>query len=252
MKKNSKKPLINEETNDKKHQANYQNENFDQAELSEKQNIETSENFDHDQQAKKNGDDKDKKNDKKIDKHKAIISDLKTENSELQKQIINLQSQNIAIKIENQKNIHDFQIKAKEFQHKAQIEVNKIKENLHQKMLEEKATIEKYTLQKFLENILQPFTYLMTAINIGQNIEDNNVRAYVAGFTMYIRQLIDEFKHFGVSEIKPQIGDQFDEQIHKISETIDGHEKNKIVKIIQNGFKLHDRVLIPAIVTVGK
>lgn len=188
----------------------------------------------------------------KKDKHQTMIATLQAENASLQKQIINLQSQNLAAKIENQKNINDFQLKAKEFQTKAQAEIDKIKETLNQKLLIEKNEIEKYTLQKFLESILQPFSYLLNAINFGNNSDDANVKAYVVGFTLYIDQLLEEFSNFGIHQIKPQIGEKFNEQIHKILKTIDGHEKNVIIEVQQPGFKLYDHVLIPALVVVGQ
>lgn len=264
MKKNSKNPLSNHENNNNKHANVHQDhqetvkEDKDihkhkRAKADQDDNKNSKNNFTQDGQSELISHEKKTPNsEKKSEKYKNIINNLKIENDQLQKQIVNLQSQNLAAKIENQKNIHDFQLKAKEFQNKAQAEIDKIKEQVNEKMHEEKQTIAKYTLQKFLENILQPFTYLMTAINIGQNADDNNVKAYVAGFTMYIRQLLDEFSHFGVSEIKPQIGEPFNEQIHKILKTVEGKEKNTIVEVHQNGFKLHDRVLIPALVIVGK
>lgn len=189
---------------------------------------------------------------KSFKKYETEIIKLKTKITQLQKNIVNLESQNIAAKLENQKNIHDFQTKAKEFQAKAVFQVNQIKEELNEKFAKDQDYIKKYSLQKFFESIIKPFVNLMQAIEFGANSQDNNVKAYVTGFLMYINQLLNEFYDFGMIEIKPQIGEEFNPEIHSALSIVEGHKKNHIVEVKQNGFKFYDRVIKPADVIVGK
>ncbi len=188
---------------------------------------------------------------KEVNNNEQIIK-LKAKITELEKKIINLETQNIAQRLENQKNIHDFQSKAKDFQTKASAQVNKIKDELNAKYIQDQEHVKKYSLQKFFESIIKPFTNLTQAIAFGTNSDDHNVKAYVIGFEMYINQLLSTFNDFGIIEIKPSVGDEFNPEIHEAIAAVEGHNKNYIVEVKQNGFKFNDRVIKPADVIVGK
>ena len=52
---------------------------------------------------------------------------------------------------------------------------------------------------------------------------------------------INEFKKVleeeGVEEIKPKVGDEFDEKYHEVVEVVEGKDKNKIAELILVGWK---------------
>ena len=56
----------------------------------------------------------------------------------------------------------------------------------------------------------------------------------------------------GVSEVSPKVGDKFDPNSMSALETqYDEGEPNRVLKVNVNGYKLHDRLIRPAIVVVS-
>ena len=57
---------------------------------------------------------------------------------------------------------------------------------------------------------------------------------------------------FGIEEIDP-VGESFDPNYHQAMSMIETEdEPNKVLSVMQKGYKLNDRVLRPALVTVSK
>ena len=57
-----------------------------------------------------------------------------------------------------------------------------------------------------------------------------------------------------MNEIKCNIGDNFDHNIHYAMDTVEVDDENmigKIMKVYVKGYKLHDRLIRPATVSVG-
>jgi len=79
---------------------------------------------------------------------------------------------------------------------------------------------------------------------------------HVAGMTWFdgvhliYRKLIALLESAGVKPIKAE-GETFDPSVHEAVAHADG-EENKVISEVQRGYKLHDRVLRPAMVVVGK
>jgi len=79
---------------------------------------------------------------------------------------------------------------------------------------------------------------------------------HVAGMTWFdgvhliYRKLIALLESAGVQPIKAE-GETFDPSVHEAVAHADG-EENKVISEVQRGYKLHDRVLRPAMVVVGK
>jgi len=80
--------------------------------------------------------------------------------------------------------------------------------------------------------------------------------AHIAGMTWFdgvhliYRKLIALLESAGVKPIKTE-GETFDPQFHEAVAHADG-EENKVISEVQRGYLLHDRVLRPAMVVVGK
>ena len=79
---------------------------------------------------------------------------------------------------------------------------------------------------------------------------------HVAGMTWFdgvrliYRKLIALLESAGVQPIKTE-GETFDPHFHEAVAHVDG-EENKVISEVQRGYLLHDRVLRPAMVVVGK
>ncbi|XP_023226530.1 uncharacterized protein LOC111627193 [Centruroides sculpturatus] len=180
------------------------------------------------------------------------LSQLKKELKALRASLTNLESQNLVLKLENQKNIADFQAKAKSFQTKAQAEIEKVKQNLNQQIEHEKGQIRRYGAQSLVEKIIGPIVNIEQALQVGSQQKDPAVRAYLTGFKMLFDQLSEGLSQAGLIKINPRVGDEFDPEIHHaLSTEKKSHHANKITVVKQVGYKLHDRVIKPALVVVG-
>ncbi len=79
---------------------------------------------------------------------------------------------------------------------------------------------------------------------------------HVAGMTWFdgvrliYRKLLVLLESAGVQPIKAE-GETFDPQFHEAVAHVEG-EENKVISEVQRGYLLHDRVLRPAMVVVGK
>ncbi|MCI5746111.1 MAG: nucleotide exchange factor GrpE [Erysipelotrichaceae bacterium] len=112
----------------------------------------------------------------------------------------------------------------------------------------------KYASQNLAEKLLPSFEMFSMVIESVDNLP-SEVIPYVQGFDMVYRQMIQALESEGVSEIKVKVGDEFDHNIHSALETQEVEDEslvNKIIKVIRKGYKIHDRLLKPATVIVGK
>lgn len=79
---------------------------------------------------------------------------------------------------------------------------------------------------------------------------DEKYKDWITGLRATIQQLEKTMEELGVVKIKT-IGEQFDPTRHEaVGE--DSGEAGKILKEVQPGFTVHDKVMIPAKVVVGK
>lgn len=81
--------------------------------------------------------------------------------------------------------------------------------------------------------------------------DDEKYKDWLAGLKATIQQLEKTMEELGVVKIKT-VGEQFDPTKHEAVEEVEGQESGKIIKELQPGFTLNNKVIIPAKVTVGK
>jgi molecular chaperone GrpE len=66
------------------------------------------------------------------------------------------------------------------------------------------------------------------------------------------KQLLNVFDKFGVKAIDPK-GEKFDPHQHQAMCMVDSEQApNTVVQVMQKGYKLHERVIRPALVSVSK
>jgi molecular chaperone GrpE len=80
---------------------------------------------------------------------------------------------------------------------------------------------------------------------------DEKYKDWIAGLKATIQQLEKTMEELGVMKIKT-VGETFDPEKHEAVEEITGQENGKIIKELQPGFTLNNKVIIPAKVAVGK
>ncbi|QHX35867.1 molecular chaperone GrpE (heat shock protein) [Spiroplasma sp. TIUS-1] len=80
------------------------------------------------------------------------------------------------------------------------------------------------------------------------------VQNYLLGFKMLIVQIEQALEANNITLINTKVGDDFDMYLHQAIETVDTDKvaSGKIVEVVANGYKLHDRVIKHANVRVAK
>lgn len=166
----------------------------------------------------------------------------------------NLLSKIEKLELEKQLAEQVFKAKAEEMAKNAATKVEILKEEIKNKAKEDVDYKTKFATQKLVDDLLSPLNNLYVAVEAGAKANDPNVAAYVKGFKMLTSQIFNTLEMNGVSIIEPKEGDEFNPEIHHAQEVVEDQrfKKDQITKLISRGYKLHDRVLKPAIVIVVK
>ena len=112
----------------------------------------------------------------------------------------------------------------------------------------------RYASQDLTEKLLPSFEMFSMVIESVDNLPPE-VAPYVQGFSMIYRQMVQALESEGVSEIAVKVGDAYDYKIHSAMETQEVEDEvlvDKVAKVIRKGYKIHDRLIKPATVIVGK
>jgi molecular chaperone GrpE len=121
-------------------------------------------------------------------------------------------------------------------------------ENARKRALEDIEKARKFAVEKFSLEILLVKDSLDAALSIDQA----SLESFKDGVDLTSKQLINIFAKFNIEEINP-IGEIFDPNFHQAMSMVESEEKsNKILTVMQKGYKLNDRVLRPALVMVSK
>lgn len=86
-----------------------------------------------------------------------------------------------------------------------------------------------------------------------REVADPQVKAVIDGVEATERQLLQTLENYGVKQIDTSDG-KFDPNLHQAIAEVPapGKPKGTIVDVVQTGFKIGDRLLRPAMVTVAK
>jgi len=122
-------------------------------------------------------------------------------------------------------------------------------ENIKRRNQQDLEVAKKYRIQSFASDILPVIDNLERALD---TIEDKE-SSVAKGVLMTYNQLIESLKKEGVEEIIAE-GMVFDPNFHQplMMEKVDGFESNKVIQVLQKGYKLKDRLLRPSLVKVSE
>lgn len=125
-------------------------------------------------------------------------------------------------------------------------------ENLRKRVDNERVDFMKYRAASFIESILPTIDMFELAIN-AENISDE-VKNWLVGFEMILKNFKTVLEAEGVVEIKVNKNDEFNGNIHHAIEEREDESvtPGNIIEVKQKGYKLHDRLLRPAAVVVAK
>jgi len=113
-------------------------------------------------------------------------------------------------------------------------------QNLEKRFAKESEKIIRFANAALLTRLLEPKDNLERA---AQNLQDD-------GLNLVLDQLEEILSDEEVKKIKAE-GKKFDPELMEVEEAVEG-KKDKVIEVIQRGYKLRNRILRPAKVKVGK
>ena len=122
--------------------------------------------------------------------------------------------------------------------------------NLRNQLEKDHLAAMKYRAEGFIEELLPVLDSFYTVLkNEPTNPELKN---YLIGFQYIYKNLVTALENEGVKEIAPQPGEKFSPNTMNAVETVESDgEENVVIDVHLKGYKLHDRLIRPANVTVS-
>ena len=108
----------------------------------------------------------------------------------------------------------------------------------------------KYRGQPFVEKLLPTLDSFYLVLK--NEPDDALLKNYLIGFNMIYKSMLESLSSEGVSQILPEIGNEFDYNIMQAVEVVEGEKDNIVVGITKPGYMLRDRLVRPAMVVVSK
>lgn len=127
-------------------------------------------------------------------------------------------------------------------------------ENTRRRAKKESEDTAKYAVANFAKEMLaisDNFRRALEAVPT-ENL-DPAVKNLIAGVDATDRQMQATFERFGIKKMEP-VGQPFDPNFHQVMMEIDSadHPPGTVVKVLQPGYMIHDRLLREALVAVAK
>ncbi|MGT2846069.1 nucleotide exchange factor GrpE [Streptococcus massiliensis] len=121
-------------------------------------------------------------------------------------------------------------------------------QNIQRRSNEERQSLQKYRSQDLAKAILPSLDNLERALAVDGLTDDVK-----KGLEMVQESLVHALKDEGIEEIPAEVGGDFDHNFHMAIQTVpadEEHAADTIAQVFQKGYKLHERVLRPAMVVV--
>jgi len=121
-------------------------------------------------------------------------------------------------------------------------------ENMRKRAQTDVANAHKYAVESFATELLAVKDSLEAALAT-ENASADNLKS---GVELTLKQLKAVFDKFNLAEENP-VSQKFDPHRHQAISMVEAEaEPNSVVSVLQKGYKLNDRVIRPALVTVAK
>ena len=132
--------------------------------------------------------------------------------------------------------------------HDAWIRAKAETENIRKRAQSDVTNAHKYAIENFSAELLT----VMDSLDAALAIENASVESYKNGMELTLKQLTSVFDKFNIKAIDPK-GEKFDPHQHQAMCTVDSElTPNTVVQVMQKGYKLHERIIRPALVSVSK
>jgi molecular chaperone GrpE len=122
-------------------------------------------------------------------------------------------------------------------------------ENYRRRASQDIERANKYAIEDFAEALMPVKDSLETALKV----DTPSLESLKKGVEITLKQLDSAFEKNQLAEINPKPGDKLDPMLHQaISMVPTGQNANTIISVLQKGYKIADRLLRPALVTVSQ
>ncbi len=123
-------------------------------------------------------------------------------------------------------------------------------ENYKKRSAREMGDLRKYANESLIRELLPVVDSIELAI--GSATGDDDVSSFVEGVDLTLKSLLKVFEKFVVKPIEA-IGKPFDPTFHQavMQEASDDQPENTVLKELQKGYTIHDRLLRPTMVVVS-
>ena len=143
--------------------------------------------------------------------------------------------------------LKEAEIKAAEH-HDAWIRAKAETENIRKRAQTDVSNAHKYAIENFSAQLLT----VMDSLDAALAVENATIENFKSGMELTQKQLINVFDKFNIKAIDPK-GEKFDPHQHQAMCMIDSElPPNTVVQVMQKGYKLHERIIRPALVSVSK
>ena len=143
--------------------------------------------------------------------------------------------------------LKEAEIKAAEH-HDAWIRAKAETENIRKRAQTDVSNAHKYAIENFSAQLLT----VMDSLDAALAVENATIENFKSGMELTQKQLISVFDKFNIKAIDPK-GEKFDPHQHQAMCMIDSEQPpNTVVQVMQKGYKLHERIIRPALVSVSK
>ncbi len=121
-------------------------------------------------------------------------------------------------------------------------------ENIRKRAQSDVANAHKFAVENFSTELLT----VMDSLDAALAVENASVEDFKNGMELTQKQLTTVFNKFNIEMINPE-GEKFDPHQHQAMSTVESElQPNTVVQVMQKGYKLHDRIIRPALVMVAK
>lgn len=198
------------------------------------------------------------KNDKQLHEKLATLTKKyeQMQKEMFEKQAIILQQNENLEKLKKEMNLHNEQFKdliTKKTKEANDLLTKKMKE-LEIKSKNELEHAKKYAIKNQALELINIINQMEIACNFKLN--DEKLINYQKGFKLILTMFINLLTKLNIVQIKPIIGQEFDAKTMECAETVSFSEPTKkdntIAEVVNNGYKLYDYILKPALVKVYK
>lgn len=122
-------------------------------------------------------------------------------------------------------------------------------ENARKRAQADIAGAHKYAVERIAESLVPVMDSLQAAL-AADAADPLTLRS---GVELTLKQLAAAFEKAALAEINPAQGDRFDPHFHQAMMAVESDaDPNSVVAAMQKGYRLHDRVIRPALVTIAK